>query len=74
MDEVKQMNTLLHHRGPDDEGYFESSEVALGHKRLSIIDLFTGQQPIYNEDGSCVIVYNGELYNYKDLRTDLLTK
>ena len=73
LDEVKKMNDLLHHRGPDDEGYYESSGIALGHKRLSIIDLNTGRQPIYNEDGSIVIVYNGELYNYRDLR-NILTK
>jgi asparagine synthase (glutamine-hydrolysing) len=73
LDEVKKMNDLLHHRGPDDEGYFESPGIALGHKRLSIIDLQTGKQPIYNEDGSIVIVYNGELYNYKDLRKDLIS-
>ena len=74
LNEVKKMNTLLHHRGPDDEGYFESFGITLGHKRLSIIDLSTGRQPIYNEDGSCVIVYNGELYNYKELRKDLIIK
>ena len=71
LDEVKKMNNLLHHRGPDDEGYFENSGITIGHKRLSIIDLETGKQPIYNEDGSVVIVYNGELYNYRDLRNTL---
>ena len=74
LNEVKKMNALLHHRGPDDEGYFENTGITFGHKRLSIIDLYTGKQPIYNEDGTCVIVYNGEIYNYKELRKDLIIK
>lgn len=72
--EVRRMNERLVHRGPDAEGYYSDQGIALGHKRLSIIDLSTGSQPIYNEDRSCVIVYNGELYNYKPLRKDLIEK
>lgn len=62
---VEMTNTLIH-RGPDDCGYYKNEKVGLGHRRLSIIDLVTGQQPISNEDNSVVIVYNGEFYNFKD--------
>jgi asparagine synthase (glutamine-hydrolysing) len=65
------MTATLQHRGPDDRGFFLSDTVGLGHQRLSIIDLETGHQPLSNEDGSVWIVYNGELYNYQDLRADL---
>jgi asparagine synthase (glutamine-hydrolysing) len=61
----------LKHRGPDEEGLWQGDGVALGMRRLSIIDLVTGQQPIWNEDGTCCIVYNGELYNFLDLRPQL---
>ncbi|MGI8827392.1 MAG: asparagine synthase (glutamine-hydrolyzing) [Chloroflexota bacterium] len=61
----------LHHRGPDDEGVWNGEGVFLGMTRLSIIDLAGGHQPMWNEDGTCCIVYNGELYNYLDLRPDL---
>lgn len=59
------------HRGPDDSGTHTDSGIALGHRRLSIIDLSTGKQPIYNEDGSVVTVYNGEIYNYLKLKKEL---
>jgi asparagine synthase (glutamine-hydrolysing) len=59
------------HRGPDESGLWHDSQVALGMQRLSIIDLASGSQPIFNEDNSCCIVYNGELYNFLDLRPDL---
>lgn len=62
------------HRGPDDEGYHCRGEIGLGHRRLSIIDLNTGQQPIFNEDGSKAIVFNGEIYNFPELRKELETK
>lgn len=65
------MTSLLDHRGPDGEGFFADKKVSLGHKRLSIIDLKTGQQPIYNDDRSVVIVFNGEIYNYKEIRKEL---
>jgi asparagine synthase (glutamine-hydrolysing) len=62
----------LVHRGPDDSGHFETEGVALGHRRLSIIDLSTaGRQPMANEDGTCIVVFNGEIYNFKELRPQL---
>ena len=60
------------HRGPDGEGKYIDDFVALGHRRLSIIDLDGGKQPIYNEDESLVIIFNGEIYNYKELKKDLI--
>ena len=73
-DLLKRMNSTMVHRGPDDEGYFIDENIGLGHRRLSIIDLNTGQQPIFNEDGTKVIVFNGEIYNFPDLKTELETK
>jgi len=64
----------MKHRGPDDEGYYVRRGVALGHNRLSIIDLSDGRQPIYNEDRTKCIIFNGEIYNYLDLRKELLSK
>ncbi|MBA2736318.1 MAG: asparagine synthetase B, partial [Pyrinomonadaceae bacterium] len=61
----------MKHRGPDSEGLWLENEVALGMRRLSIIDLHTGEQPIYSEDKSIVVVMNGELYNFREVRTDL---
>jgi len=68
------MADTIAHRGPDDEGYYVSGPVGLGFRRLSIIDLATGHQPISNEDGTIWIVFNGEIYNYQDLRTFLQGK
>ena len=68
------MPEALSHRGPDDQGIFTSSQVALGHRRLSIIGLSSGHQPLSNEDGTVWITFNGEIYNYKDLRRDLISK
>ncbi len=65
------MNQQIVHRGPDDEGFFVEENVGLAMRRLSIIDIQTGHQPISNEDGSVWIVFNGEIYNHKDLRKDL---
>jgi asparagine synthase (glutamine-hydrolysing) len=62
------------HRGPDDEGFFVKQHVGMGMRRLKVIDLVTGHQPISNEDGSVWIVFNGEIYNYAELRTELKTK
>ena len=59
----------MHHRGPDDEGCYLSGNVALGFRRLSIIDLKSGHQPLSNEDGTIWIVFNGEIYNYQELRS-----
>jgi asparagine synthase (glutamine-hydrolysing) len=71
---VKAMAKTIAHRGPDDEGYYFSGPVALGFRRLSIIDLKSGHQPLSNEDGSIWIVFNGEIYNYQELRTFLLSR
>lgn len=71
---IHMMNERICHRGPDDEGVFSDGGVNLGMRRLSIIDLSRGSQPIYNEDRSKVIVFNGEIYNYKQLREQLVLK
>jgi len=72
---LEKMTAVLHHRGPDDIGhYIESSKIGLGHRRLSIIDLSQGQQPLANEDGSMQIVFNGEIYNFHEHRETLLKK
>ncbi len=71
---VKAMADTIRHRGPDDEGYYVSGPIALGFRRLSIIDLKSGHQPLSNEDGSIWIVFNGEIYNYRELRSFLLSK
>jgi asparagine synthase (glutamine-hydrolysing) len=68
---LHQMTNLLRHRGPDDFGYHLGSNVGFGCRRLSIIDLAGGHQPIYNEDGKVCVVQNGEIYNYKELRESL---
>ncbi|MEJ2033692.1 MAG: asparagine synthase (glutamine-hydrolyzing) [Deltaproteobacteria bacterium] len=68
------MASTLSHRGPDDEGFYLRDGVGLGHRRLSIIDLDAGKQPICNEDETVWIVYNGEIYNYQALRKELLKK
>ncbi len=67
----KMMNRIVH-RGPDSAGKFVDGDVALGFRRLSIIDLADGDQPMFNEDKSLVLVFNGEIYNFKDLREELL--
>ena len=69
---IKQMCDVIEHRGPDDEGYFVRDEVVLGMRRLSIIDLATGRQPMSNEDGTIWIIFNGEIYNHRELRQDLI--
>ena len=71
---LKAMNDLMVHRGPDDEGYFTHENVGLAMRRLSIIDISTGHQPITNEDGSLWIVFNGEIYNFQELREGLLAR
>jgi len=68
---VHRMCDVIRHRGPDDEGVWVDEGVALGMRRLSIIDLSTGHQPIHNEDRSVWIVFNGEIYNYRELRREL---
>lgn len=68
---VRTMNSTIIHRGPDNEGFYYGDWLALGMRRLSVIDLKTGDQPIYSNDGSKVIVFNGEIYNYRILRKQL---
>src|SRR4051812_36874263 len=64
---VRDMLTVIRHRGPDDQGIHVDDDVAIGTRRLSIIDIVGGHQPIANEDGSVVVAFNGEIYNYRDL-------
>jgi asparagine synthase (glutamine-hydrolysing) len=71
---VRRMCAALRHRGPDDEGLYVHGAVGLGMRRLSIIDLSGGRQPIFNEDDSKVIVFNGEIYNYQELRRGLVAR
>ena len=68
---LNQMNDCLVHRGPDEDGTFVDGPVGLTHRRLSIVGLDTGRQPIFNEDGSIAVIFNGEIYNYESLREDL---
>lgn len=72
--ELKRMCDVMQHRGPDDEGFFVAGPVGLGMRRLSIIDLSSGHQPIHNEDKNVWVVLNGEIYNYRELRAGLETK
>ncbi len=69
--DVQVMCDVMTHRGPDDEGYFQDDRATLGMRRLSIIDLSTGHQPVSNEDGTIWVVLNGEIYNFKELRREL---
>ena len=71
---LTRMRDVLHHRGPDDAGSFVEGPIGLGHRRLSIVDVSHGAQPMFNEDGSVVIVYNGEIYNHSDYRNELVAK
>ncbi|MBI4974200.1 asparagine synthase (glutamine-hydrolyzing) [Candidatus Roizmanbacteria bacterium] len=68
---IKQFSKWLEHRGPDGDGFYIDEDVTLLSRRLAIIDVKGGDQPIYNEDGSIVVVYNGEIYNYLELRSEL---
>src|SRR5437867_2227187 len=68
---LKRMRDVLRHRGPDGEGLWVEGPVGLGHRRLAIVDVAGGQQPMPNEDASCWITYNGEIYNHADLRPGL---
>ena len=71
---IKEMNNQIIHRGPDSDGYFFDKDVNFGFRRLSIIDLHEGSQPILNESGDTAIIFNGEIYNYQELREDLVAK
>src|ERR1017187_8103415 len=64
---LKRMADTIRHRGPDDEGFYSAPGVGLAHRRLSIIDVTGGHQPLSNEDGSIWIVFNGEIYNFEEL-------
>ena len=68
---IRQMMDMIQYRGPDGSGEFLSGPVGLGHRRLSIIDIETGTQPMSNEDDSVWVVYNGEIYNFQELRIEL---
>ncbi len=68
---IKSMTDKIAHRGPDGEGFYLDDNCALGHRRLAVLDLKTGSQPIYNKDKTKVIVYNGEVYNFKELKKEL---
>src|SRR5581483_8983345 len=70
---LQHMCDRIAHRGPDGSGYFTGSNVGLGHRRLSIIDVAGGAQPLGNEDGSLQVIFNGEIYNYRELRRDLVS-
>jgi len=71
---LKRMTDAIVHRGPDDDGYHVDGDAGLGFRRLSIIDVAGGHQPIFNEDGTCAIIFNGEIYNYRGLRQGLLAR
>lgn len=71
---IQRMVDKISHRGPDDSGVFVQGPVGLGNRRLSIIDISKGHQPIFNENGTMVIVYNGEVYNFHEVRTDLIRR
>lgn len=71
---IKNMADRIIHRGPDAEGYYVDNLVALGHRRLSIIDLSSGNQPMFNEDKTKVVIFNGEIYNYIELKSELESK
>ena len=68
---LRAMTTAIAHRGPDGDGFFSDGPVGLGHRRLAIIDLVTGDQPMSSDDGSVVLIFNGEIYNFRELRREL---
>ena len=70
---LKKMTTQLQHRGPDNDGYYIGNHVGLGHRRLSIMDVDNGSQPMYSDDQSIVLILNGEIYNYIELREELIS-
>lgn len=69
---IRNMTEVITHRGPDSDGFFTDDNISMGFRRLSIIDLSQGHQPIYNEDKSLVLTFNGEIYNYRQLRKELI--
>lgn len=73
-DVIKNMTEVITHRGPDSDGFFSDDYISMGFRRLAIIDLDSGRQPIYNEDKTLVLTFNGEIYNYKELKKVLIEK
>jgi asparagine synthase (glutamine-hydrolysing) len=74
-DLIQKMTDILSHRGPDGEGFYTDHNISLGHRRLAVIDLSEkAKQPIFNEDNSLIVICNGEIYNYRELRKDLISK
>ena len=71
---IRRMTDAIAHRGPDDDGYFVSESIGLGFRRLSIIDLAGGHQPLFDAENTVCVVFNGEIYNYKELREQLFGK
>ena len=71
---IKKMTEVITHRGPDSDGFYSDDNISMGFRRLSIIDLDMGHQPIYNEDKTLVLTFNGEIYNYQQLRKELTEK
>ena len=71
---LRKMTEVITHRGPDSDGYFHDDYINMGFRRLSIIDLESGHQPIYNEDKTLVLTFNGEIYNYKQIKKVLIEK
>src|SRR5207253_2209363 len=71
---LEKMRDVIHHRGPDAGGFFVSEKVGFGHRRLSIVDVAGGSQPMFNADESLVLIYNGEIYNHADYREELEAK
>ena len=70
---LKKMTDVITQRGPDSAGFYSDDHISMGFRRLSIIDLDKGHQPIFNEDKTMVLTFNGEIYNYRELRSELLT-
>src|SRR5262245_24731767 len=71
---LRQMAQVLTHRGPDEGGLYQAGPIGLAHRRLSIIDLVSGQQPMESPDGQVCVVFNGEIYNYPELKAELEQK
>src|SRR5689334_9704063 len=73
-DAVKAMTDAIRHRGPDGDGFFFAPGIGFGHRRLAVIDLVSGDQPMFSRDGNVCIIYNGEIYNFRTLRQELTEK
>lgn len=71
---LKRMTDSIFHRGPDEDGFYSDGKINLGMRRLSIIDVTTGHQPVHNEDKSIWVIFNGEIYNFQPLRKELKKK